>query len=68
MPTFRNLSQTTGVPVNALVHHALVRWVSAGSEALMAVEPQVLRDLIEARRREDWNAVAGVIDWLEAGL
>jgi hypothetical protein len=67
MPTFRNLSEATGVPVDALVHHALVRWASAGAEALMAVEPQVLRDLAEARRREDWDAVAGILDWLEAG-
>ena len=68
MPAFRNLSAVTGVPVDALVHHALVRWTSAGAEALMAVEPQALRDLIEARRREDWDAVAGIVDWLEAGL
>jgi hypothetical protein len=67
-PTFENLSRVTGVPVDDLVHHALVRWVSAGSEALMAVEPQALRDLIDARRREDWDAVAGIVDWLEAGL
>jgi hypothetical protein len=68
LPTFRNLSEATGVPVDALVHHALVRWTSAGAEALMAIEPQALRDLIEARRREDWDAVAGIVDWLEAGL
>ena len=68
MPTFRALSDETGVPVDELVHYALVRWVSAGSEALLAVEPQVLRDLIAARAREDWTAVAGIIDWLEAGL
>jgi hypothetical protein len=68
MPTFRDLSEATGVPVDALVHHALVRWTSAGAEALMAMEPQALRDLIDARRREDWAAVAGIVDWLEAGL
>jgi len=68
MPTFRTLSEATGVPVDALVHHALVRWASAGGEALMAVEPQALRDLIDARAREDWDAVAGIVDWLEAGL
>ena len=67
MPTFENLSAATGVPVDALVHHALVRWASAGSEALMAIEPQVLGDLIEARRSEDWDAVAGILDWLAAG-
>ena len=55
------------MPVDDLIHHALVRWVSAGSEALLATEPRVLQDLIEAREREDWNAVAGIIDWLRAG-
>ena len=68
MPTFETLSAETGVPVDALVHHALVRWVSAGAEALMAVEPPVLRDLLAARHREDWTAVGGILDWLEAGL
>ena len=68
MPTFEALSMETSVPVETLVHFALVRWASAGAEALMAVEPQALRDLIAARRREDWTTVAGIIDWLEAGL
>ena len=67
MPTFARLSENTGVPVDDLVHHALVRWAAAGSEALMAVEPQVLRELIEARRLEDWERVGGIVDWLEAG-
>jgi hypothetical protein len=67
-PTFAALSAATGVPVDDLVHHALVRWVAAGAEALMAIEPPVLRDLIAARRREDWAAVGGIVDWLEAGL
>ena len=68
MPTFERLSAETGVPVDELVHYALVRWTSAGAEALMSLEPQALRELIEARRREDWPAVAGIIDWLESGL
>ena len=68
MPTFATLSEVTGVPVETLVHFALVRWASAGAEALLAVEPQVLRELVAARRREDWTAVAGIVDWLEAGL
>ena len=68
MPTFEALSAATGVPVETLVHFALVRWVSAGSEALLSVEPQVLHELIDARRREDWEAVAGIVDWLAAGL
>jgi hypothetical protein len=67
LATFRRLSATTGVPVDDLVHHALVRWTSAGSEALLSLEPGVVDDLVDARRREDWGAVAGIIDWLQAG-
>jgi hypothetical protein len=67
LPAFRNLSAATGVPVEDLVHHALVRWASAGSEALLSIEPQILRDLADARAREDWRAVAGIVDWLAAG-
>lgn len=66
-PTFQRLSDDTGVPVDDLVHHALARWASAGSEALLFIGPQVLRDLTAARRAEDWARVAGIIDWLEAG-
>jgi hypothetical protein len=68
MPTFRVLSANTGIPLDDLVHLALVRWASAGAETLMAIPPLTLRELIEARRREDWAKVSGIIDWLEAGL
>lgn len=64
MPTFANLSAATGIPVDDLVHHALVRWTASGSELLMSIEPLALRQLVDARRREDWDAVAGIIDWL----
>ena len=50
------------------MHHARVRWASAGAEALIAVRPLALRELIEARRQEDWAKVGGIIDWLEAGF
>jgi hypothetical protein len=66
-PTFENLSRATGIPVEDLMHHALARWAAAGSEALMAAEPQVLAELKAARDREDWVAVAGLVDWLVAG-
>ena len=66
-PTFENLSKETGIPVEDLMHHALTRWAAAGSEALMAAEPQVLQELKAARDREDWLAVAGLVDWLVAG-
>lgn len=67
-PTFANLSAETGVPVADLMHYALVRWAAAGAEALLAVEPQALRDLFAARDAEDWEKVAGIVDWLRSGL
>jgi hypothetical protein len=67
-PTFENLSRATGVPVADLQHYALVRWASAGADAILAMEPEALRRLIDARRREDWAAVGGIVDWLESGL
>ena len=67
MGTFGNLSTATGVPVEDLVHYALVRWAAAGAEMLMATEPMAMRQLVEARREEDWDAVGGLIDWLAAG-
>lgn len=67
MPTFAALAETTGIPLDDLVHYALVRWAAAGSELLMAVEPQALRDLKAARDVEDWDRVAGIVDWLAAG-
>ena len=66
MPTFANLSAATGVPVDVLVHFALVRWAAAGSEMLMAIPPLAMEQLLEARRREDWEAVGGIVDWLAA--
>lgn len=67
MPTFRVISEATGIPVADLVHHALVRWTAAGSEMLMSIDSLTLNDLVAARRREDWQAVAGIIDWLTSG-
>jgi hypothetical protein len=68
MPTFRALSETTGVHVDDLIHHALARWASSGAEALLFIGPAVLRDLMAARQASDWDKVAGIIDWLQAGF
>ena len=67
-PTLENLARNTGLTYDDVVHHALVRYASSGAEALLAMDPQALRDLIAARKAEDWAKVAALIDWLEAGL
>ncbi len=66
--TLENLARNTGLTYDDVVHHALVRYASSGAEALLAIEPQALLDLIAARKSEDWAKVAALIDWLEAGL
>lgn len=67
-PTLENLARNTGLTYDDVVHHALVRYASSGAEALLAWDSQALRDLIAARKAQDWAKVAAVIDWLEAGL
>ncbi|HEY8813432.1 MAG TPA: DUF6027 family protein [Candidatus Dormibacteraeota bacterium] len=67
-PTFESLAANTGLTYEEVVHHALVRYASSGAEALLAIEPKALRDLIAARKAEDWKKVAALLDWLEAGL
>jgi hypothetical protein len=67
-PTLENLAHNTGLTYDEVAHHALVRYASSGAEALLAWDPQALRELIAARKVEDWVKVASLIDWLEAGL
>ncbi|HEY1163198.1 MAG TPA: DUF6027 family protein [Candidatus Dormibacteraeota bacterium] len=67
-PTLENLARTTGIAYDDVVHHALVRYASSGAEALLAWEPQSLREVIAARKAGDWTKVSAIIDWLEAGL
>jgi hypothetical protein len=68
MPSLEALARNTGTDVEGVVHHALVRYASDGAAALLALEPSSLRELIAARRAEDWAKVAAIIDWLEAGF
>lgn len=67
-PTLENLAKSTGLTYDEVVHHALVRYASSGAEALLAIGPLALRQLIEAARAQDWAKVGAIIGWLEAGL
>jgi hypothetical protein len=67
-PTLENLARNTGLTYEEVVHHALVRYASSGAEALLAWDPHALRELIAARKAEEWVKVGSIIDWLEAGL
>lgn len=68
MPTFTQLAANLGVPVDEVVHYALFRWASAGSEALMSGPPQVLADLAAAAESGDLERVRGIAAFLMAGF
>ena len=79
LPTLQNLADYVGLPIGAVVRHALVKWVSAGSEALLEVGPVWVRrlaepvDRAEAAGTDDARLAAyvelrGLLRWLAAGL
>ena len=68
MPTFTQLAANVGVPVEDLIHYALFRWVSAGSEALMSGPPEVFADLARAVDDGDLERVRGIVRFLLAGF
>lgn len=68
MPTFTQLAANLGVPVEDVVHYALFRWASAGSEALMSGPPEVFADLARAAEDSDLERVRGIVRFLLAGF
>ncbi len=67
MPGIDVLAANLGVPVDDVVHHALVRWSSAGAEALMAAPPEMLVALRDAADAGDVGRVQGIVAALLAG-
>src|SRR5580698_6020762 len=47
LPTMENLSGLTGIPVECLVRYVLVKYAASASEALMAMDPIVFRQMRE---------------------
>lgn len=79
LPTLQNLADFVGIPVGAVARHALVKWTSAGSEALLEVGPAWVRRLGEPVKRAEaigtdearlaaYEELRGVLGWLAAGL
>jgi hypothetical protein len=79
MPTLRRLSANTGVPLDALVRFALVKWTAEGSEALLVLGTRTVRrlgeivDRAEAQDTDEARLAAyaqlrGLIGWLRAPL
>lgn len=79
MPALRNLAEFVGLPLGAVCHHALVRWTSAGSDALLELGPSWVRRLNEPvstaeqagtdeARLAAYTELAGILSWLAAAL
>ena len=79
LPTLRNLAAFVGLPVGAIGRHALVKWTSAGSDALLEVGPAWVRRLGEPVARAEaagtdearlaaYEELRGLLGWLAAGL
>ena len=79
LPTLENLAKYVGLPVGAVARHALVKWVSAGSDALLEVGPAWVRRLAEPVGRAEaagtdearlaaYEELRGLLGWLAAGL
>ena len=77
MPTLENLSRNTGVPVECLIRYVLVKYAASGSEALLAMEPIVFRQMREHVTRAEeagsdearlkaYQALKQMVEWLGA--
>jgi hypothetical protein len=67
MPGIQVLADRLGLPADQVAHHALVRWMTAGSEALLAAPPEMLVALRGAAEAGDVERVRGITDALLAG-
>ena len=54
LPTMRNLSHATGVPLEELIRYVLVKYAASASDALLSLDPIVFRQMRDhVRRAED---------------
>ncbi len=75
LPTLRNLSGDTDIPLGALVRYVLVKYATSGSDALLAMTPIVFRQMqdhvaaaeaadTDAARLEAYARLKQMIAWL----
>jgi len=75
LPTLQNLSQTTGIPVGSLIRYVLVKYAASGSEALLALDPIVFRQMRDQVRQAEeqgsdearlkaYRALREILAWL----
>ncbi len=75
LPTLRNLSIDTGVPLGAIVRYVLVKYAASGADALLNMTPIVFRQMqdhvaaaeaagTDAARLEAYARLKNMIAWL----
>ena len=75
MPTLERLSRSQGIPVGALAKFILVRYCNSGSETLLEIGPEVVRDMLtiveeassvgsESTKIVAFEKLQGMIRWL----
>ncbi len=75
LPTLRNLSADTGVPLGAVVRYVLVKYATSGADALLSMTPIVftqMKDHVAAAeaadtdtaRLEAYGKLKNMIAWL----
>lgn len=79
LATVRGLSESTDVPVGAIVHYVLARWASEGSAGLLELGPTMVRRLeavcdtaeesgTDEARLEAFEILRQMIAWLHHPL
>jgi hypothetical protein len=75
LPTLENLSEGTGIPLGCLIRYVLVKYAASGSDALLAMEPIVFRQMREHFRTAEeagtgeaklraYEALKDMVAWL----
>lgn len=79
LATVRGLSESTGVPVGAIVHYVLARWASEGASGLLELGPTMTRRLhsvcteaeavgTDEARLSAYDTLRQMIEWLNYPL
>jgi hypothetical protein len=77
LPTLENLSLETGIPLGCLIRYVLVKYAASASEALLAMDPIVFRQMREhvrkaeetgtaAAKLEAYAALKSMMAWLDS--
>ena len=79
MPSLDMMSKNMGIPVGALARYILVKWATSGSEGVLEIGPNVVRQMADIVNRAEttstdtarltaYQTLTQIIAWLKAPL